>query len=257
MEKIRKVIIPAAGRGTRLYPITRAQPKEMLPILDKPVIHYVVEEAIKSGIEDILMVVGKGKESLINYFDGLEGMPEIFYVRQKEPLGLGDAIRYGESFVDGEPFAVLLGDTIYESNSKETPTSQMIAAFNKLSAPVIGIEKVEKELVKQYGIIEGIKVGDRLFEVKSLVEKPEPSEAPSNLAIIGNYILQPDIFDYLKMIKPRKNNEYQLTDALDLLSKEKKLYALELEGIRYDIGNIESWVRTFVEFAKKRYPMYV
>ncbi len=261
MQKIRKIVIPAAGLGSRFYPLTKAQPKEMLPIIDKPVIHYVVEEAIKAGINQILIIVGKGKEALINYFDsheldsldteGKNRFPEIFFVRQKKPVGLGDAIRYAQKFVGNEPFLVLLGDTIYQSSSDMNVAQQLLSAFEKTGSPIIALEKVKKEKTKDYGIISGENLGGRLWLIKKLVEKPEPKDAPSDLAITGAYILPPEIFGYLEKIKPGKNNEYQLTDALELLARENKLLGYEFDGTRYDIGTKELWIRAFIEFIDK------
>jgi UTP--glucose-1-phosphate uridylyltransferase len=262
MMRIRKAVIPAAGLGTRLYPMTRAQPKEMLPVLDKPVIHYVVEEAVNSGLDEILVIVGRGKEAIINYFDkssmddkvkddyGLSSFPNILFVRQKEQLGFADAVRCARSFVGDDPFVVLAGDTIYRSGRKETVTSQLTSVLVKRHEPVIGLEKVPKELIRNYGIIDGSKEDGRIWKIRDMVEKPDPGDAPSNMGAIGLYALTPDIFDFIDRIKPGKNCEYQLTDALRLLAKEKTLLGYEIEGKRYDIGTKELWVSTFMEFAR-------
>ena len=260
MGRIKKVVIPAAGLGSRFYPLTKAQPKEMLPVLDKPVIHYVVEEAIASGISEVLIIVGKGKESIINYFDkheldkldtyGVTKFPEIFFVRQKEPLGLGDALRYSKSFVGNEPFLVLLGDTIYTTKTDKPVSRQIMDAFDKSGASTIAIEEVSKEKAKDYGIVSGNKISDELLEIKDLVEKPEPEKAPSNLGITGIYALTPKIFEYLEKVQPGKNGEYQLTDALKLLAKNEKLFGFKFNGTRYDIGTKELWIKAFFDFAK-------
>lgn len=260
--RIRKAVIPAAGLGTRLYPMTRAQPKEMLPVLDKPVIHYVVEEAVNSGLDEVLIIVGRGKEAIINYFDksamddrvsddyGLSGFPNILFVRQREQLGFADAVRCARSFVGDDPFVVLAGDTIYKSGMKETVTSQLIRVLGKRNEPVIGLEKVPRNLIRNYGIVDGRREDGRIWRIRDMVEKPEPADAPGNMGAIGLYALTPDIFDFIDRIKPGKNGEYQLTDALRLLAKEKILLGYEIEGRRYDIGTKELWIKTFIEFAK-------
>ena len=258
---IKKAVIPAAGTGKRFYPLTRAMPKEMLPILDKPVIHYVVEEAVKSGLDEILIIVGHGKDAIINYFDynsmdeeldnyGIRDFPSIYFIRQKQPLGLGDALRYSEKFVGKEPFVVLLGDTIYVSKTKKTVLKQLLDVYEKIKSPLIAVEEVQPVKIKDYGIISGKKVKNNLWKIDHLVEKPEPDEAPSNLGITGIYILDNKIFDYLKKIRKGKNNEYQLTDALNLYAKENELYASTFKGRRYDIGTKELWYNTFIEFFK-------
>ena len=260
---IKKVVIPAAGLGKRFYPLTRAQPKEMLPIVDKPVIHYVVEEAIKSGLDEILIIVGKGKEAIINYFDkanlyedlekeyGIDNFPNIYFIRQKEQLGLADAIRYAKSFVGNEPFVVLLGDTIYKSGNQFTVTQQLVNLYMERKLPIIAVEEVSKEKIKDYGIIGGNKISENIWLIKDLVEKPQAANAPSNIGITGAYILEPDIFDYINSIKIGVNNEYQLTDALKLLCKDKDLLGYKFDGKRYDIGTKELWIKTFLEFSKE------
>ena len=258
---IKKAVIPAAGTGKRFYPLTRAMPKEMLPLLDKPVIHYVVEEAVKSGLDEILIIVGHGKESIIDYFDyndldkemdnyGIRNFPSIYFIRQKEQLGLGDALKYSKKFVDDDPFVVLLGDTVYVSNTEKTVTRQIIDVYDKLESPLIAVEKVKKEKIKDYGMISGKKIRRNLWKIRYLVEKPEPDRAPSDLGITGIYILDNKIFDYLSRIKIGKNNEYQLTDALNLYAKENDLYASSFKGKRYDIGTKELWYEAFMEFLK-------
>ncbi len=259
--KVRKAVIPAAGLGTRFYPLTRAQPKEMLPVLDKPIIHYVVEEAVNSGLDEILIVVGAGKDSIINYFDsntmdgkfanhGFEELPDIYFVRQKKQLGLADSIKYAEKFVDGEPFVVLLGDTIYRSNTDKTVLSQIRSTFDKWGSPTIAIEKVPRNKIGDYGIVSGTQLDTVSWEITSLVEKPRPEEAPSDMGITGTYILTESIFPAIRKLKPGKNGEYQLTDALSIISNEERLVGSLFSGTRYDIGTKELWVRAFFEFAK-------
>ena len=247
--------------GSRFYPLTRAQPKEMLPVLDKPIIHYVVEEAIESGLDEILIIVGAGKDSIINYFDshrmdekfsdnGFDDMPDIYFVRQKSQLGLADSIRYSEKFVDGDPFVILLGDTIYRSSSHLTVTSQLIRAYNKWQDPIIAVEKVPQDKIHDYGIISGHELEPGIWKIESMVEKPNPDDAPSDLGITGTYILTEEIFPLLKDLKPGKNDEYQLTDALANMAREKEVIGSLFNGTRYDIGTKELWVKAFFEFAK-------
>jgi len=269
---IKKAVIPAAGFGSRFLPATKAQPKEMLPIIDKPTIQYVVEEAAQAGIEQILIITGKGKQSIENHFDrsfelehellrtgkkkqydemlAISNMAEIFYIRQKELNGLGDALRYAKNFVNNEPFVVLLGDTIIKS---KTPcTRQLIDIYAKYKKNVIGVEKVPNELVSLYGIIKPQLIEENIYQIDGLVEKPSKESAPSNLAIAGRYILTPEIFDYLDRIKPGKNNEIQLTDALELLRPVLGLIAANFEGHRYDIGNKLGYLITEIEYAIDR-----
>lgn len=260
MRKIRKVVIPAAGLGSRFYPLTKAQPKEMLPILDKPVIHYVVKEAVEAGLDEILIIVGKGKEAIINYFDKHEldklnreetiDFPEIFFVRQREPLGLADAIRYSKSFVGNEPFLVLLGDTIYTTGTKKPVASQVLDVFEKVDKTTIAIEEVPRQKIKDYGIVSGKPISQNLFEIHDLIEKPEPDLAPSNLGITGIYALDPKIFSYIDAIKRDKKGEYQLTDALKLSAKKEYIIGTKFDGTRYDIGTKELWIKAFFEFAR-------
>ena len=255
--KVRKAVIPAAGLGTRMLPITKSMPKEMLPIVDKPVIHYVVEEAIKAGIDDILIITGKGKRAIEDYFDRsfeleyylrergkvnelkqieeIGEMVDIYYVRQKKPLGLGDAILHAEKHVNGEPFAVLLGDDIIIS--QKPAIKQLIDVAKRKKAPVIGVESVPRELVSKYGIIDGESIGNGLYKVKDLVEKPSPQDAPSNIAIIGRYVLIPEIFDALRETPLGGGGEIQLTDALRTLLKGREMFAKRIEGKRYDVGS--------------------
>ncbi|GAB3799965.1 UTP--glucose-1-phosphate uridylyltransferase GalU [Spirosoma humi] len=269
---IKKAVIPAAGLGTRFLPATKAQPKEMLPIIDRPTIQYVVQEAVDSGIEDILIITGKGKRAIEDHFDRnyeletrleekedqllldemrrLSDMANLHYVRQRELNGLGDAIRYARHHVGNEPFAVLLGDTIMDSVIPVT--QQLIDTHAQFGGSVIAVEEVPHDKVNRYGIVGGKSLSDRIFELDTLVEKPSISEAPSNLAIAGRYILTPEIFAMLEQTPVGKNNEIQLTDAMLLLLKRENLYAHRIEGKRHDIGNKLDFLKTTVEFALKR-----
>jgi len=270
--KVRKAIIPAAGLGTRFLPATKAQPKEMLPIVDKPTIQFIIEEAIASGIEDILIITGRGKRAIEDHFDrsleleeelkrkGKEGLLEqvrriadlanIHYIRQKEAKGLGHAIYCARSFIGNEPFAVLLGDDIVDA---EVPClKQMIDVYDEYKTSILGVQHVAIEDVSKYGIVEGKQVDQRVFKVKTLVEKPESEQAPSNLAILGRYIITPAIFSYLETAKPGKNGEIQLTDSLCELAKAEPMYAYDFIGRRYDVGNKLGFLQATVEFALKR-----
>ena len=262
MGKIKKAVIPAAGLGTRFYPLTRAQPKEMLPLLDKPVIHYVVEEAVLSGLDEILIIVGAGKNAIIDYFDthhldsrfdnnGFDDLPEVYFVRQREQKGLADSIKYAEKFVGGDPFVVLLGDTVYRSGTDKTVTSQLIDTFDRQKSPVIAVEEVPMNKVQDYGIIAGTKLDQKVWDVTSMVEKPRPDSAPSNIGITGTYVLTHEIFGFLKDLKPGSNGEFQLTDALSEMCHSSRVLGYEFEGSRYDIGTKELWVKAFFEFAKQ------
>jgi UTP--glucose-1-phosphate uridylyltransferase len=259
---IKKAVIPAAGLGTRFLPATKAQPKEMLPVVDKPVIQYVVEEAIASGIEDILIITGKGKRAIEDHFDKsnidnkfLNEIDEmvnhvnILYTRQREPRGLGDAVYYAKSFVGDDPFALLLGDTITIPEC----TKELIENYEEFKTSIIAVEKVPKEKLSSYGIIRGKKVEGDIHIVDDLVEKPAPEDAPSNLGIIGRYILTPAIFNAIEQTPPGKGNEVQLTDALRLVAEKK--YAYVYKGRRYDIGNKLDWLKSNIELslADKRF----
>ena len=269
---IKKAIIPAAGFGSRFLPATKAQPKEMLPIIDTPTIQYVIEETVKSGILQVLVITGKGKQAIENHFDQsfelekelerknkkkqlqeiqqISDMAEIFYIRQKELNGLGDAVRYARNFVGDEPFVVLLGDTVVKS---DTPcVRQLIDVYNEYKTPIIGVEEVPENKVDRYGIIEGTPVNGSVFRVSNLIEKPEPKQAPSRLAIGGRYILTPKIFDYIEQTKPGKGGEIQLTDALRDMALQEEILAYKFEGKRYDIGNKLDYLMTEVEFAVDR-----
>ena len=270
--KVRKAIIPAAGLGTRFLPATKAQPKEMLPRVDKPTIQYLIEEAVASGIEEILIITGRNKKSIEDHFDksvelemelekagkqemldlvrGISDMVDIHYIRQKEPRGLGHAIYCAKSFVGHEPFAVMLGDDVVES---EVPClKQLIDCFNEYKTTILGVQTVSPENVDKYGIVDGIHIEDRVYKVKRLVEKPVIEEAPSNIAILGRYIITPQIFDILENTKPGKGNEIQLTDALETLIKSEAMYAYDFEGRRYDVGDKLGFLQATVEFALKR-----
>lgn len=261
-----KAVIPAAGFGTRFLPATKAQPKEMLPVFDKPTIQYVIEEAVASGIDDILIVTGKNKRSIEDHFDksfelehtlevsgkdkylkqirDITDLADICYIRQKEQKGLGDAIYCARKHVGDEPFAVMLGDTITKGN---TPcTKQLIDIYNKYGASAISLEEVPMEKVERYGIIKGEEIEKDVYKINQLVEKPPMSEAPSNLAIMGRYVLTPDIFDKINETEPGVGGEIQLTDAL---SKLDAIYGNTFEGKTYDIGNRLEWLKTSIEFA--------
>jgi len=267
-----KVVIPAAGLGTRFLPATKAQPKEMLPVVDKPTIQYVVEEAVESGITDIIIITGRGKRAIEDHFDksyelehrltesgnsdGLEeirrvaSMADIFYIRQKEQLGLGHAILCAKKHVGREPFAVMLGDDIVVND--KPCMEQLLRVHSEKGASVVGVESVPESQIAKYGVIDGTEESDGVYKVKDLVEKPSPEDAPSDLAVIGRYVFEPQIFDYLERVEPGKNGEIQLTDAMRMLCKERKLYGLRLSGRRFDIGSKVDWIRATVELGLER-----
>lgn len=269
--KIRKAVIPAAGFGTRMLPASKSVPKEMLPIYDKPTLHHIVKEVVDSGITDILIIISKDKGSIEDYFDvnfeleyelnkksseisgeihELSKMANIYTIRQKKKNGLGDAIKYAESFVGDEPFAILLGDDIIYNTSDELPCiKQMADIYEREESPILGVQEVSWEDVDKYGIVNGVKTSDRITEVESLVEKPSREEATTNLAILGRYIVTPDIFPILHETKPGKNNEIQLTDALNKLAEKRKMIAYDFIGKRYDVGNKLGFVKATVDFA--------
>lgn len=269
--KVRKAIIPAAGLGTRFLPATKAMPKEMLPIVDKPTIQYIVEEAVESGIEDIIIVTGKGKRAIEDHFDNsfeleqnlLEKQKfdlltevqksskvEIHYIRQKEPNGLGHAIWCARKFIGDEPFAVLLGDDIVRA---DTPClKQMMDQYESSFASIIGVKHVSDEEVSRYGIVDGNEIEKRLYSINHLVEKPKKEEAPSNLAIMGRYILTPRIFDILNNQKPGAGGEIQLTDAIAELNRIESVYAYAFEGKRFDVGEKLGFIQTTIDFALQR-----
>lgn len=270
-NKIKKAIIPAAGLGTRFLPATKAMPKEMLPILDKPTIQYIVEEAARAGIEDIIIVTGKHKRAIEDHFDiqkELETtlyekgklelldrvqysteLANIFYVRQKEQKGLGHAIYTAKQFIGNEPFAVLLGDDIVESDNPAI--KQLMEQYEATGKSVIGVQTVPETETHRYGIIEPKSQDERLYEVNRFVEKPEQGTAPSNLAIMGRYVLSPKIFDYLETQTEGSGGEIQLTDAIERLNQEDKVYAYDFEGQRYDVGEKIGFVKTTIEYALK------
>ena len=270
--KVRKAVIPAAGLGTRFLPATKAQTKEMLPIVDKPTIQYIIEEAVDSGIEEILIITGRNKESIENHFDKsielemqlersgklkeldivrkISSMADIHYIRQKEPKGLGDAVSCAKSFVGNEPFAVMLGDDVIDS---EVPClKQLMNCFNEYKTSILGVQKVNENDVMKYGIIKGLYIEENVYKVKALIEKPTIDEAPSNIAILGRYIITPQIFEVLNNVKPGKNGEIQLTDALQQLISIEAMYACEFVGNRYDVGDNLGLLQANIEFALKR-----
>ncbi|HFJ5023130.1 TPA: UTP--glucose-1-phosphate uridylyltransferase GalU [Staphylococcus aureus] len=271
MKKIKKAIIPAAGLGTRFLPATKAMPKEMLPILDKPTIQYIIEEAARAGIEDIIIVTGRHKRAIEDHFDSQKELEmvlkekgksellekvqystelaNIFYVRQKEQKGLGHAISSARQFIGNEPFAVLLGDDIVES---EVPAvKQLIDVYEETGDSVIGVQEVPEADTHRYGIIDPLTKNGRQYEVKKFVEKPAQGTAPSNLAIMGRYVLTPEIFDYLKTQKEGAGNEIQLTDAIERMNNDNQVYAYDFEGERYDVGEKLGFVKTTIEYALK------
>ena len=272
-KRIRKAVIPAAGYGTRFLPVTKAIPKEMIPIVDKPVIQYIVEEALQSGIEEILIIAGHGKRAIEDHFDTnidlelqlrQQGKDQllhlvqdissinIHYIRQKHMRGLGDAIRCAESFIDNEPFAVLLGDDVVY-NPEQPALKQMMDAFSRLGATMLGCQEVPQELVSRYGIVQGQPTDDdRVVKLIDMVEKPAVDEAPSRLAALGRYILTPDIFEILRRVQPGKGGEIQLTDALRLMADREAVYAYTFSGRSYDTGNKLGFLKATVEYALRR-----
>jgi UTP--glucose-1-phosphate uridylyltransferase len=271
-KKITKAVIPAAGFGTRLLPATKAQPKEMLVVVDKPVIQYVVEEAVASGITDILIIISEGKEVLrehfkqdleleqvleqkskseeLNAIKSLNHLANIHLEYQHEQKGLGDAISYAEKFVNGEPFAVLLGDTIIESS--QPLTLQLSKVFEEFQSPVIALQEVPLSIAHRYGVFVGDKISERLFKGKELVEKPAKDNIPSNLVFAGRYVLTPEIFDAIRKTKPGVNNEIQLTDAIRILMNEQSIYGLAFDGERHDVGNKLDFIKTNLLLGLKR-----
>lgn len=272
MKRVKKAIIPAAGLGTRFLPATKAMPKEMLPIVDKPTIQYIVEEAIESGIEDIIIVTGKGKRAIEDHFDNAfeleqnlidkekfelleqvqatSKMVDIHYIRQKEPKGLGHAVWCARKFIGNEPFAVLLGDDIVRA---ETPClKQLINEFNRTHSSVIGVKRVPEDQTNRYGIIDPIEQQGHSFQVKNFVEKPRLGAAPSNLAIIGRYVFTPEIFKFLEKQEIGAGGEIQLTDAIQELNQIQRVFAYEFVGKRYDVGEKLGFIETTIQFALER-----
>ena len=272
-KKIRKAIIPAAGLGTRFLPATKAQPKEMLPIVDKPTIQYIIEEAVASGIEEILIITGRSKKCIEDHFDKsveleleleksgkeqmlkmvreISDMVDIHFIRQKEPRGLGHAISCAKTFVGNEPFAVLLGDDIVYNEGRPC-LKQLIDCYNEYKTSILGVQTVNPQDVNKYGIVDGLHIEDRVYKVKGLVEKPSIEEAPTNVAILGRYIITPQIFKILEETKPGKGGEIQLTDALLKLMEEEAMYAYDFEGTRYDVGDKLGFLKATVEYALRR-----
>jgi len=263
-----KAVIPAAGLGTRFLPATKAQPKEMLPVYDKPTIQYVVEEAVASGIDDILIITGRNKRAIEDHFDksaelevvlrksgkseylkcieDISDLASIHFIRQKEPRGLGDAVYCARRYVGSEPFAVLLGDMI---TAAPIPcTKALMTLFSRYKTSIIAVEQVKKEKISSYGIVK-VKPQGSIYQIRDLIEKPKIKEAPSNLAIIGRYVLTPEIFECIEKVSLGIGNEIQLTDALKLLLKQQKIYAYEFKGRRYDIGNKLDWLKSSIEIA--------
>jgi len=269
---VKKAVIPAAGLGTKFLPATKAQPKEMLPVIDKPAIQYVVEEAVDAGIDDILIIIGKGKRAIEDHFDRspelelylkqnkmrqaynevrhIGDMANIHFIRQKEVNGLGGAILYARQHIGDEPFAVLLGDTIIDSVIPVT--QQLIDIYEQYKQTVIAVEEVPDERVENFGIIEGKQVGETIWRVSRLIEKPAPGKSSSNLAIAGRYILTPEIFRSIEKTVPDENNDIQLTDALHLLLKREMIYSYKIAGKRFDLGSKFDFLRTNVELALRR-----
>jgi UTP--glucose-1-phosphate uridylyltransferase len=272
---IKKAVIPAAGFGTRFLPAAKSQPKEMLPIVDTPVIQYVVEEAVHAGVTDLLMIIGKGKRAIEEHFDRsfqleaqleakgkteelaamrrISELADIHFVWQKEMLGLGDAVRCARHHINGEPFLVLLGDTLIDA--PVPAAQQLVNLYEQLHEPVILVEEVKPEMVSRYGIIDGEEISPGVYRIRDFVEKPKPSEAPSNLAIASRYLLTADIFEHIDRVAADRSGEIQLTDALRTLVKQRPMYGLKLNGRRCDIGNKDGFVRTNLEFALKREDM--
>lgn len=273
MKRIRKAVIPAAGYGTRFLPATKATPKEMLPIVDKPTIQYIVEEALASGIEDILIISGHGKRAIEDHFDSAlaleaelerKGKTEllklvqetadinIHYIRQRYMRGLGDAILCAQTFMGDEPFAVLLGDDVVYSPERPA-LKQLIDVYNATGGSVLGCQMVPEEKVSAYGIVAGEPTDNaRMLRVTDMVEKPAREEAPSRMAVLGRYVIRPEIFDILKNTKPGKGGEVQLTDALRVLALQQPVYAYDFEGERYDVGDKLGFLKATVEFALRR-----
>lgn len=272
MKQVRKAIIPAAGLGTRFLPATKALAKEMLPIVDKPTIQFIVEEARKSGIQDIVVVDGKNKRSIEDHFDSNPELEDnlrdkhkdemlklvqettdinIYFIRQSHPRGLGDAVLTARDFIGDEPFVVMLGDDLNNINNNGTPlTKELIDSYQETGASTLAVMRVPHEDTSKYGVINPSKeVKPGLFNVTSFVEKPDPKDAPSDLAIIGRYVFTPEIFDVLAKTKPGKGNEIQLTDAINTLNKTQRVFAHEYKGDRYDVGNKFGWIETNIEYG--------
>lgn len=271
--EVKKAVIPAAGLGTRFLPVTKSMPKEMLPLIDTPAIHYVVKEAVEAGIDDIIIITGRGKRAVEDYFDespelemhlqengkedlleivrDISSMINVHYIRQKEPKGLPDAVLKAEKHVGSEPFAVLLGDDIIKS---EKPCiQQLIEVFNKLNSSVIAAQEVPMEKISRYGSIKGKEIetsmSNKIYLIEDIVEKPKKEEAPSNMAAVGRYVFTPEIFDCIKETKPGVNNELQIADSIKILMQSQRVYASEFNGKRYDIGDKLGYVQAIIDFA--------
>ncbi|MDK2820206.1 MAG: UTP--glucose-phosphate uridylyltransferase [Clostridia bacterium] len=266
---VKKAVIPAAGWGTRFLPATKAQPKEMLPIVDKPTIQYIVEEVVNAKMEDILIITGKNKRAIEDHFDrsqelenilhekaqkdllsmveNISSLADIYYIRQKEQLGLGHAVYCAREFIGNEPFAVLLGDDIIIN--KPSCLEQMLSIYKDVKATILAVQEVPEDEVNKYGIIEPEDIDGPIIKVKDMVEKPDPDKAPSNLAVIGRYILVPEIFPLLEKVKPGAGGEIQLTDALRMLAKNSPVYAYRFEGKRYDVGDKLGYLQATIEIA--------
>ncbi len=274
MNKIRKAIIPAAGLGTRFLPATKSLPKEMLPIVDTPTIQYIVEEAVKSGIEEILIITNGTKHAMENHFDvnfeletrlktsnklkeaqqirDIANMANVFYVRQKEPKGLGHAVYCAKSFVGNEPFAVLLGDDVIVNKNGKPVLRQLMDVYEKTSSSVVGVQEVALENVSKYGVVKPISQDGRTIKISDFVEKPAITVAPSRYAVLGRYVLTPAIFDILEHQPTGKGGEIQLTDAIRTLMDQENVYAYDFEGFRYDVGDKFGFVRATIDFALDR-----
>lgn len=272
MKPLRKAVIPVAGLGTRFLPATKAQPKEMLPLVDTPVIQYVVEEAIRAGVENLVLVTGRGKAAIENHFDvafeledtlrrrgkqqelslvqGISHLAHFAYVRQGEPLGLGHAVLCARYAVGDEPFALLLGDDVFDE--RDSALDALIAAYRASGKSVVGVQEVPSEHVSRYGIVNAPGDHEEIWDVTSIVEKPSPKDAPSRWAVVGRYVLEPRVFDHLAALEPGVGGEYQLTDALAVLAREGRLVAAPIPAKRYDTGNKLDYLKANVEFALKR-----
>lgn len=272
-KKVRKAVIPAAGWGTRFLPATKSMPKEMLPIVDTPTIQYIVEEAVNSGIEQICLITSHTKKAIEDHFDRtleledlldrtgktefanqireISNMVEVVAVRQKEAKGLGHAVLCAKNFVGDEPFAVLLGDDVVY-NTEEPCLKQLIDVYNEKGKSVLGVQTVLHENISKYGCVDGEKVGDRLYSVSDMIEKPKPEEAPTDVAVLGRYVITPEIFEKIENTKPGAGGEIQLTDALRDLAKEQDMYAYDFEGRRYDVGDRLGFLEATVEYALRR-----
>ncbi|MCR5701185.1 MAG: UTP--glucose-1-phosphate uridylyltransferase GalU [Lachnospiraceae bacterium] len=276
-REIKKAVIPAAGLGTRFLPATKAIPKEMLPIVDEPTVQYIVDEAVRSGIEEILIITNSNKHCMENHFDrsyelenrllesgkkeeynmicGIANMANIYYVRQKEPKGLGHAILCAKSFIGDDPFAVLLGDDIVENHDGKPALKQLIEAYDKVQASIVGVQTVPDDDVSKYGIVEPAKgecLENRKVKLRSMVEKPAKEDAPSNMAVLGRYVLTPEIFDFLETQEPGANGEIQLTDAIKNLMISQSVYAYDFEGTRYDVGDKFGFIKATIEYALEK-----